>query len=227
MYSFYYMFSNIFSAASFFYCVSCKELMERDSTFEAQRVVLRAPISTQQLQPLPPQKSMGQKFVAVIPIPMYGTLLGLICGLIPPIRSLIFEEGAIFYPIFTTFDQIGSSGVLFLLILLGANLSNGPSPGVEKSIILVVAVSRLVLLPLCAFFLIFLLKSYGIHISSDPLVEFIVLLFSAMPPSMSITALAEMNGFGQIETNTIMFYQYVFCTVTNVIWIMVFFTVIK
>lgn len=164
----------------------------------------------------------------IINPPVIGIILGLIIGSIPPVRNFIFDSapGSAMEVLVSSLDTIGVTSIPFTLFVLGSSLSKGPK---QNSIpfphILLVVLTKLVILPAIFFAFIILLRStnfFSAESVGDSRMLFVMLLESCMPAAMSITILAQLQGFGQSEISSILFFHYVAATITVTLWISVF-----
>ena len=144
--------------------------------------------------------SLAKEFLARIPNPPFvATVLGLVCGGVGFLKYGLSNPNSVLAPAFDVLEQLGSTYIPLMILLLGANMNAGAGekeedievlhPFMVASIITV----RLLLLPLVGVGLVYSFKQ-TLAPSLDPLIEFVILLQFSVPTAANLSTLAIMTG---------------------------------
>ncbi|CAI9272184.1 unnamed protein product [Lactuca saligna] len=152
-----------------------------------------------------------------------GALIGLIVGMIAPIRRLLVGTEAPLHVIQDSASLIGDAAIPTMTLILGANLLRGlkGSSGVSLPLVFGIVAARLVLLPIIGIFIVKGALYLG-FVHADPLYVYVLLLQFALPPSMNIGTITQLFGAGESECSVIMMWSYGLASVTLTLWSMFF-----
>jgi len=185
------------------------------------------------------------KLQKVLPIPLLACIMGILVGITPPVKKLFFnscldsetdiagnecsEEDMSYTPpldvISHWLETMGNATIPTLLIVLGATLGSGPGEG-SRSLgvrsVIGVCVTRLIFIPFLGFTAIVLLRKINFASLDDqePLFLATLMVSHAMPTAINVGSLAMLNNYAQKEVAAVLFWQYVFCSVTMTGWTM-------
>jgi predicted permease len=157
--------------------------------------------------------------------PINATFLAIFISEVKPIQRFLFQSNhEVFTVLSSTISEIGHASIPVNLFVLGSDLSHGPDKGIlEYRQIICTVINKQVLLP--AFILSvmsFFRYKTTLFGEDQSAVMFIILLESCMPPAVGLSILSQVNGFGQKEVSSMLFYHYLSSLVTSTIWITIF-----
>lgn len=140
--------------------------------------------------------------------PVIATFLALFIGAVPPLKGLLYGDGALLAPLSNAIAIVGAGMIPGLLILLGSLLSDGPSSSaLQKRTILLAVCVRGVVLPVLGIGFVSILKLGGC-LPQDPLFEFVLLIQHAMPSAIILSTIATIHDHNSLEMSSLLFYQY-------------------
>lgn len=158
--------------------------------------------------------------------PVIATLVGLICGLIPPVRDALVSGNVahpgVLEPTFSySFKTIGAAVTPLTLMILGGNLFDAvhkqhqPTP----RLVLVTAVTaKLIIMPAIGFGLIWASVEIGL-VPRDPIMLLLMFIQNAAPTAINLTLVTELVQYGQSATAMIMLLQYGAAMITITCWL--------
>ena len=151
-----------------------------------------------------------------LPRPSRASLLGLVVG-VTPLRHLLVTEGAPLRWVLDAMDLIGAGAVPLVIFVLGATLSDGPAgAGGAMPVRTIVGVlfAKLVVVPSLTLALLMCCVRVGLVPLGDGLLPLTLLIVGASPTAMNINVIATLQGTGQREVASIMFYQYLLAIIS-------------
>ena len=116
---------------------------------------------------------------------------------------------------------MGAIAPALSMTILGANLAHGPkgkNVGGWK-VLFTIMLGKLVLLPLCVFLLLLVLKPY---LPDDPVLLMVMMVESMTPSANNIVMMCQLHGHGAQEAASILFWQYVIGIPPMAMWIVLF-----
>ncbi|XP_023767413.1 protein PIN-LIKES 3 isoform X3 [Lactuca sativa] len=152
-----------------------------------------------------------------------AAIIGLIVGMIGPLRRLLIGTTAPLHVIQDSASLIGDAAIPTMTLILGANLLRGlkGSSRVSLPIVFGIVAVRLVLLPIIGIFIVKGAIYLGL-VHADPLYVYVLLLQFAVPPSMNIGTITQLFGAGESECSVIMMWSYGLASVSLTVWSMFF-----
>mmetsp|Transcript_13291 Transcript_13291/g.30592 ORF Transcript_13291/g.30592 Transcript_13291/m.30592 type:complete len:396 (-) Transcript_13291:184-1371(-) len=174
--------------------------------------------------------SLAKEFLARIPNPPFAaTVLGLLCGGVGFLKFWLTNPDSFLAPGFDVLEQLGSTYIPLMILLLGANMNAGTAdkeddievlhPFMVASIIAV----RLLVLPLVGVGLVYSFKQ-TLAPNLDPLIEFVILLQFSVPTAANLSTLAIMTGTWPTSVSRIALSQYLVAVPCLTIAIMAYIT---
>lgn len=169
------------------------------------------------------------KFVrrAITP-PVVAVVLGVLVGT-TPLHGLLVVKGAPLRVFFSAVSTLGQAAIPISVILLGANLSNGPDyTAVPLRLAAGVAISRMVLLPLCAIALVTATSRYtSILPDNDPMFKLVLLLEACCPTANNVVMMTSMAQRNEGSVSTTLFTSYVIAPLCLSVNISIFLLIIS
>ncbi|KAL4577812.1 hypothetical protein LXL04_013926 [Taraxacum kok-saghyz] len=152
-----------------------------------------------------------------------GALVGLIIGIVAPLRNLLIGTEAPLHVIQDSASLVGDAAIPTITLILGANLLRGLKGSSNVSLRLVFGIvgARLILLPIIGIFVVKGALYLG-FVHADPLYIYVLLLQFALPPSMNIGTITQLFGAGESECSVIMMWSYGLASLTLTLWSMFF-----
>ncbi|GJW61511.1 PIN-LIKES 3-like protein [Tanacetum coccineum] len=118
-----------------------------------------------------------------------ATIVGLLIGVISPIRKLMIGDNAPLRVIDSSASLLGEATVPAMTLIVGANLYRGlKKSGVGLWLIVGILVVRYVALPLMGILIVKAAQHVG-FVGSDPLYKFVLLIQYSLPPAMAIAGI--------------------------------------
>lgn len=139
-------------------------------------------------------KASEFKLKNLVPPPVIAVLLGLVVGLIPPLKHQFVDSGGILNGAYRAAAILAEATIPCALLILGGRLSNGPPRGVvNKRTIFSVILAKLIIFPILAIFYVgFLLK---MNIIPASLLFVLVLVIEAgSPPANNLVVMASLSN---------------------------------
>ena len=150
-------------------------------------------------------------FMGSLGTPVYASLLGVCFGTISPLRQLLVESDAPLHWAFETMELLGAGGIPLVLFILGSNLSSGPTnAGVMPTrCTCAIVLAKLFVVPFCNLGLLLIALRIGfLQTDAEGLLPLVVLIVGSSPTAMNVNTIATMQGTGQQEVASCMFWIY-------------------
>jgi len=131
-------------------------------------------------------------FLQTVEMPLLAVCVGLMIGIIPPLKATFHGHGAPLNSMADAFKMVGYASIPLQLLLLGGNLmskkedKDKADESLHPVLIVGIIVIRLVLLPAAGVSLVVMFQTLGIA-PTDPLILFIMLLEMSTPTGISVT----------------------------------------
>lgn len=162
-------------------------------------------------------KQLGRSPIleGILTPPTLACVLGVLLGSVPEVRSAVFSSGGSLAVLGESIDMLGMPSIPLVLLVLGANLGNGPGPGhVPWPAIWGVLAARLVVSPLLGAGTILLLHHMGFLQMNDPLMMLVMITMWSTPTAITVHAIASVHANGEDEVSTLLFWEYLMALVT-------------
>ncbi|CAK9185172.1 unnamed protein product, partial [Ilex paraguariensis] len=115
-----------------------------------------------------------------------ATIVGLIIGVVSPIRKLMIGDGAPLRVMESSASILGEAAIPSMTLIVGANLLKGlRSSGLNMWLIIGILVVRYIALPLLGVAVVKAAYHFGL-VGTDPLYQFVLMLQYALPSAMAI-----------------------------------------
>lgn len=144
--------------------------------------------------------------------PVLALTSALIISFIPPLRKVLLTTYA--QVITNTATFIGDASIPIILMFLGSNLADTSKDAhVPKRITFSVVFVRLVLLPAIGITTVyFLIKMH--FLPDDIILQMLIMIQFAMPSAVNLILACQVAGGGEAKMSSLLFWQYVVCSVT-------------
>ena len=140
--------------------------------------------------------------------PIKASLFGLLIGC-TPLRPLMSDDDAPLRWILDGMNLIGLAAVPLVVFVLGATMSNGPQGGAMPYRTMAgVVFAKLLIVPMMVLGLLLLCVRTNLVPRGDGLLPFTMLIIGSSPTAMNINLIATLQGTGQKEVASLMFYEY-------------------
>lgn len=150
--------------------------------------------------------------------PTIATILGIIIGIISPIRNIMVGESAPLRFIESSVVLLGDAAIPSMTLIMGANLLRGfRRSGIGLWLLVGIIIVRFIALPVVGIVVIKAARNLGL-VGSDPLYHFVLLLQYSVPPAMAIGTITQLFEIGETECSVIMFWNYGVASVALTLW---------
>ncbi|KAK1410618.1 hypothetical protein QVD17_37155 [Tagetes erecta] len=147
-----------------------------------------------------------------------ATIVGLLIGVIAPIRKLLIGDNAPLHVIDTSASLLADATVPAMTLIVGANLLKGLKKS-SLGVWLVVGILfvRYVALPIVGIGIVKAAHHVG-FVGSDKLYRFILLIQYPLPPAMAISTITQLFEVGESECSVIMLWTYGVAAIALTLW---------
>ncbi|GAB4832349.1 Protein PIN-LIKES 2 [Ancistrocladus abbreviatus] len=155
--------------------------------------------------------------------PTIASLLAIIIGMVPQLKTFIFSEDAPLSFITDSLDMMGQAMVPSVMLVLGGMLAEGPSEsklGLRTTIGIIVA--RLLVLPLVGIGFVVLANKLNLSVRGDGMFQFVLLLQYTTPAAILLGAIASLRGYAVQEASALIFWQHVFAVISTTLYIIIY-----
>lgn len=159
--------------------------------------------------------------------PTIASLLTIIIGMIPQLKSLFFESDAPLSFITDSLEILAAAMVPSVMLILGGMLAEGPNEsklGLRTTI--GISVARLLLLPLLGIGIVALADKLNFLVNGDPMYRFVLLLQYTTPSAILLGAIASLRGYAVREASALLFWQHVFALLSLSVYIVIYFKIV-
>ena len=156
-----------------------------------------------------------------------ASLLAIIIGLVPQLKSFVFNDDSIVSFITDSLDFMAEAMVPSTMLILGGMLAEGPNEsnlGIRTTIGIIVA--RLLVLPLFGIGVIMLADKLNFLVYGDQMYQFVLLLQYTTPSAILLGAIASLRGYAVKEASALLFWQHVFALFSLSLYIILYFNVL-
>uniref|UniRef100_A0A0D6R0Y2 Auxin efflux carrier component n=1 Tax=Araucaria cunninghamii TaxID=56994 RepID=A0A0D6R0Y2_ARACU len=160
--------------------------------------------------------------------PTIASLLAIIVGMVPYLRSILFEEDAPLSFFTDSLQIMAAAMVPSVMLVLGGLLAEGPDKselGMRTTIGIVF--TRLVLLPIVGIGVVTLAGKLGLVVSGDKMFNFVLLLQYTTPSAILLGAMANLRGYGPKEASALLFWQHIFALFSLSLFVTVYFKLLN
>ncbi|GMH04341.1 hypothetical protein Nepgr_006180 [Nepenthes gracilis] len=160
----------------------------------------------------------------VLQPPTIASLLAIIMGIVPGLKSFVFGEDAPLSFITDSLQIMAGAMVPSVMLILGGVLAEGPSKcklGLRTTIGIIVV--RLLVLPLIGIGVVLLADKLNLLVQGDDLYRFVLLLQYTTPSAILLGAIASLRGYAVREASALLFWQHVFAVISISLYIVIYF----
>jgi predicted permease len=156
--------------------------------------------------------------------PITASAIAIFIGLVPPIKSFVFNDDSVVSFITDSLDFMADAMVPSAMLVLGGMLAEGPHEsnlGVRTTIGIIVA--RLLILPLLGIGVIVMADKLNFLVPGDQMYRFVLLLQYTTPSAILLGSIASLRGYAVNEASTVLFWQHLFALFSLTAYIIVYF----
>jgi predicted permease len=154
--------------------------------------------------------------------PVVASLLALVFGCVPLLRSLIFTEHSFLYFLFDSLNILGGATVPCIMLVLGGNLVQ--ELGLRTTV--AITFTRLFLIPPMGMSVVLMADKFGFLPPGNKMFKFVLLLQHSMPSSILAGAVTNLRGHAEKEASAILFYEHVLAIVSMAGWLVLYINVL-
>ncbi|MED6176193.1 hypothetical protein PIB30_085741 [Stylosanthes scabra] len=152
--------------------------------------------------------------------PTVASLLAIIIGTVPHLKTLFFGYDAPFSFITDSMNILAGAVVPSVMLILGGVLAEGPNEsklGLRTMNGIIVA--RLVVLPLIGIGVVALANKMNFLVHNDLMFKFVLLLQYTSPTAILLGAIASLRGYAVSEASALLFWQHLFALLSFSLYI--------
>lgn len=156
--------------------------------------------------------------------PTIASLLAIIVGMVPQLRSFLFDEDAPLAFFTDSLEIVAAAMVPSVMLVLGGMLAEGPDKselGMRTTVGIIF--TRLLLLPLVGIGVVALAGKMHILVSGDKMFVFVLLLQYSTPSAILLGAITSLRGYGTKETSALLFWQHIFAVISLSFYVTIYF----
>ncbi|OMO62832.1 Auxin efflux carrier [Corchorus capsularis] len=147
-----------------------------------------------------------------------AAIIGLIIGIVSPIRKVLVGGSAPLHVIDTSAALIGQAAIPCRTLIMGANLLKGLKRSEMNMLAIIgIVVVRNIFLPLLGVAVVRAAYHFGI-LGSNSLYRFVLMLQYSVPPAINIGTMTQLFQTGQGETSVIMLWTYAIASISLPLW---------
>ena len=156
--------------------------------------------------------------------PAVASLLAILVGATPRLKAWLFGDDPPLEFVVDSLAILAGGMIPCIMLVLGGNLSAGPSASSRLSVrvMAAVAVARLLVSPLLGLGVVWAADKLHVLPAEDPLMRFVLLLHHAMPSSILAGAMACLRGYGEREVASLLFWQHVLAALSLALFLPAF-----
>ena len=159
--------------------------------------------------------------------PTVASLLAIIIGMVPQLKSFVFDYDAPLSFITDSFSILAGATVPFVLLILGGMLAEGPLEsklGIRT--VIGITVARLLILPLIGIGITLLAGKMNLLVPGDLMYRFVILLQYTTPTAILLGAIASVRGYAVSEASALLFWQHVFAVFSLSLYIIIYYNLV-
>ncbi|XP_021296223.1 protein PIN-LIKES 3-like [Herrania umbratica] len=155
-----------------------------------------------------------------------ASIIGLIFGIVSPIRKVLIDDSAPLHVIYTSAALIGEAAIPCMTLVMGANLLKGLKRSeMNLFVIIGVVAVRNIFLPLLGIGVTKAAYHFGMA-GSDSLYQFVLMLQYAVPPAINVGTMTQLFQSGQGETSIILLWTYAVASISLTLWSTLFMSLV-
>ncbi|CAM0885746.1 unnamed protein product [Alopecurus aequalis] len=160
----------------------------------------------------------------VLQPPTIASLLAIIIGMVPMLKSLVFETDAPLAFFTDSLEILAAAVVPSVMLILGGMLAEGPNDsalGIRTMVGIIVA--RLLILPCIGIGVITLADRLHLLVENDDMYRFVLSLQYSMPSAILLGAIASLRGYSVKEASALLFWQHICAVFSLSIYLIIYF----
>ncbi|ORX96868.1 auxin efflux carrier [Basidiobolus meristosporus CBS 931.73] len=167
-------------------------------------------------------KKMAISIKKMLNPPLTATFIGLIVGLINPVREAMFGENPILRPLTRAVEATGNASIPLILLCLGSQLNGlfGKGQRIQRSLVYVLVV-RLLLMPVVAAGIV-MASRHLFSLGDDPLFLLTMMILGSSPTAINLINICQTEGYLEDQTAQLLLYAYVLAAPALTCWVVGF-----
>ncbi|ERN00068.1 hypothetical protein AMTRI_Chr13g86240 [Amborella trichopoda] len=145
----------------------------------------------------------------VLQPPTLASLLGVIVGMVPQLKSFVFGQDAPLSFFTDSLEILAGAMVPSVMLILGGMMAEGPNEsklGLKTT--LGIIITRLLVLPFVGILVVLAADKLGFLVDGDKMYQFVLLLHYTTPSAILLGAIASLRGYAVSEASAILFWQH-------------------
>lgn len=158
--------------------------------------------------------------------PTVASLLAIIVGMIPQMKSLVFGYDAPLSVISDSLEILARAMVPSVMLILGGMLAEGPDDSkLGRRTAIGIILARLVVLPLVGIGIVVASDKLHFLVEGDRMYKFVLLLQYATPSAILLGAIASLRGYAVRESSALIFWQHLLAVFSLSLYVVVYYNV--
>lgn len=159
--------------------------------------------------------------------PTIASLVTIIIGLIPQLKSLFFDYDAPLSFVTDSLEILARATVPSVMLILGGMLAEYPNTSIlgHRTTIGII-IARLLVLPLLGIGIVTLADKLNFLVSGDPMYRFVLLLQYTTPSAILLGAIASLRGYAVREVSALLFWQHIFALFSLSLYVVIYFKIV-
>ncbi|KAL0088054.1 auxin efflux carrier [Phycomyces blakesleeanus] len=165
--------------------------------------------------------SVASTFHSYMSPPLYAAFFGLLIGLVPSFKDLMYNRSGFLYPCLTkAIESCGRAAVPLTMVCLGSQLtsiaeSQAPTETNSKKPVSLAILIKMFIVPLVVIPMVIMFALYGkvlSDVATDPCFLCVMILVSCSPTAVNLSQITQVSGMYEEEMLRLLFWSYgVFC----------------
>ncbi|XP_057810742.1 protein PIN-LIKES 2-like [Salvia miltiorrhiza] len=156
--------------------------------------------------------------------PTVASLLAIIVGMIPQIKSFIFGYDAPLSVISDSLEILAGAMVPSVMLILGGMLAEGPDDSkLGRRTTIGIILARLLVLPLVGIGIVVSSDKLHFLVGDDQMYKFVLLLQYATPSAILLGAIASLRSYAVRESSALLFWQHLLAMFSLSLYVVVYF----
>lgn len=159
--------------------------------------------------------------------PTIASLLAIIVGMVPQLKSFIFGYDAPLSVISDSLEILAGAMVPSVMLILGGMLAEVPDDSkLGRRTTIGIIVARLLILPLVGIGIVVCSDKLHFLVRDDPMYKFVLLLQYTTPSAILLGAISSLRGYAVSESSALLFWQHLLAIFSLSFYVVIYFNVV-
>ncbi|KAH6822454.1 Auxin efflux carrier family protein [Perilla frutescens var. hirtella] len=159
--------------------------------------------------------------------PTIASLLAIIVGMVPQIKSFVFGYDAPLSLISDSLEILAGAMVPSVMLILGGMLAEGPDDSkLGRRTTIGIILARLLVLPLVGIGIVVCSDKLHFLVKDDQMYKFVLLLQYTTPSAILLGAIASLRGYAVSESSALLFWQHLLALFSLSLYVVIYFNLV-